>query len=490
MAGKKVTFDRENKICEGYTAYFEDWMNLVEKNKSLTLSVEALKNLTTEYYGKKEDSIKKIHTFLDFYNDLIKNQFFNVINLMYPDFWNFGIAIGEYSETKLSYVMYPITKDENEIQIKKLEDTDVGLSLINLHGFSFRNSNPIMDSPQGLAIELIVEQMKSVLKERFLRATNPDLQNEVLLSMAQRYIDILGLESKETYSSEELIFAFKTYLPNWLSEARNCLLTNPKITQNDLAKLKSDVLDIDYLYQNSIDKINTINEILMQKSQLIEPEIYYISCYDTRLSKVFLILDKLTGTETFTEPEYAQFYDSKAFSDLSDKEKLNKTFDSIYEIIPTVYNDFIQFNFPSLFDKIDFYGEADLVLCSLSALSGDDIPFLKPNKFLETTPYGARLLTNWVLSSHIMYLELNDESHVKADKSTKCIPYKDMPKISVGKNRFVEFEGEKYVIVRTKSTALIDESFSLLTIVYSILSDRLESFFKSEYGYELQFRLM
>ena len=130
----------------------------------------------------------------------------------------------------LCYVMYPITKDENEIQIKKLEDTDIGLSLINSHGFSFRSSNPIMDSPQDLAIELIVKQMKSVLKKRFLRATNPDLQNEVLLSMTHRYIDILGLESKKTYSSEELIFAFKTYLPNWLSEARSCLLINPKMT--------------------------------------------------------------------------------------------------------------------------------------------------------------------------------------------------------------------------------------------------------------------
>lgn len=116
------------------------------------------------------ERIAVLQSFIDEYNKLLFGELSYFKNIFYPNVWKFGIAFSEFSDTRLSYTVFPINKGEQLAEIRRLPHHDLwSIRSLSIHGHNV--SNPFVEN-----YRLVIKQQVKQHVDLFLKnIEKPDL---------------------------------------------------------------------------------------------------------------------------------------------------------------------------------------------------------------------------------------------------------------------------------------------------------------------------
>lgn len=266
--------------------------------------------------GKSDEIYKDIHIFLDYYNNLLDRDFKAIKEYLYPHCWKVGIGIYNFTNKTLGYVLYPISFDSNDVQIKKINKDyrDMEQLWREYNAIKMRShfaENDILTRPEQYAYELIGDDLFATIGDIKINFLVKDfyLANEVIFDFIAKCHIPLNLDpNKDRY-----------YLPEIEALFNNCY------TQ----------LMVYLIRYPSIEKTLNFN--------FIKELIQYL---------------KNANIDSITRSDYYKFPEINSKS-------IIETLRRFYEILPKIYDLVIDTYFPNLFDELKFFSDSidyDLML--------------------------------------------------------------------------------------------------------------------------------
>jgi len=210
---KTIEFSESQCFDKTKIDYVETWEKIIRDNQQkfqqyneLKKSYELILRSSNRAIGKTDKNFSKIHLFLDELNKGLDHQFLIVKDTFYPRTWKIGIAYYEYEETKVTYTPFPIPIDQNDVQIKEVDNTLRDKLKQQGHGFTGHFAeNPIEIRPREYANEIIGSKVMSILERQLLNhAGHQLLAQETVFNFINSYHDYLDLPKKDSYSIEEI----------------------------------------------------------------------------------------------------------------------------------------------------------------------------------------------------------------------------------------------------------------------------------------------
>jgi hypothetical protein len=336
---------------------------------------EEIKNLQEKYiillensdplFRLEREEFKNIHKFLDNLNIYLDGYFPIIKDLYYNSCWKLGIAYGYYSETKIRYILYPISYYKNELQIKQLSDK-LKDELQDYAETSIHPINPIHFQPEEFAKELIINKIAEVCDKKLLPLSNLSLFREVIFGFIDNLHECLGLKIMNSYTIREIKHSFYTYLPIWVDE----VLNNENIN-----------LGYHSHFSPYIDPAFLLTQLNQEQREEIDKRVNerIRNCqFDTR--------NLVLGTRNFPLKLISDFLETSSLDDLNEINRLHipKNFDmpssshyswshntreEVFENIklffnefPAVYDATIDYCFPKLKQELEFFNDFDTLL--------------------------------------------------------------------------------------------------------------------------------
>ncbi|MBP5502154.1 MAG: hypothetical protein J6Y24_05125 [Bacteroidales bacterium] len=281
----------------------------VIKAENETLRRKLLTAECTSFTISKED-VTKIQRFSDLYNRFLDADFNYVKRIIYSDTWKMGIAISDYKDTDLCYVIYSIKYGENSLLIKQLPKDSINSIHYNIAYFG---DNLIKNDIFSLVKGRIADDIKYMFK--YFRIIPP--YDHYVVEYIRNYV-----------KSKHLTLGIDSTITNDYSALKNVIEQRFKI--NGKVVNSSKVGDIDILYDSIV--------FLLNRGYVGDAEIY---------------------------PSFGDYGNSGYVSDFYTPElafeKTKKVFGYVYE----TYCHFIRNNFPLICHDLDMYYKADYVLINL-----------------------------------------------------------------------------------------------------------------------------
>jgi hypothetical protein len=257
---------------------YERWGTLVNEQKKRLQTFDDLNKellATKELVGKlmvKSNKVElernpfyvKVHLFLDEINELLSKDLKIIRTAFISDFWRLGIILFQFSETSLTYSLFPIENNQNLKQINSYnESTDFQKFLSEHPSFnSFSGVNPIFSAPKRHAYERCWEYLKHVLHQKLLWPEDEYLQQEFLFHLKDtQFIDINSREEARSLDLE----IFKNQINDFLSKVpeftKQRMKVHPQMDGNLYRAL-------DYVQNFRMKGINIINRKTPSKKAL------------------------------------------------------------------------------------------------------------------------------------------------------------------------------------------------------------------------------
>ncbi len=317
---RTVQFSDE-QVIDGYsTNFIDDWIKLVqsyhtqdeeyEKYEEYKQVYSMLSEIGTPATGLSGQTFENIHRFLDSYNNLLDNEFGIVKRRLYPGQWKIGFAYYKYGLNGLSYSMYPIPLNKNDVQIKQMnEDLHRTLSEHSLLFSQHFEENPIEIRPEQHAQDLIAQKMSKLLKNKLLDHTGSEfLVEEYIIAFVDRFHAQLGLSVKNEY---------------------------------------------------------TVNEL-----EIEEPEMPRISIGQDKLqfriyTEAFNFLkdnQNRAVKRQYIRKEYSRINDSGWIWNSLSKEQATHNLELLFDELPVVYDEMLETNFPLMKNKLSLFNEIDRIV--------------------------------------------------------------------------------------------------------------------------------
>jgi hypothetical protein len=232
VSGRRtVRFPPGQELTESETGFIAHWRSLVDARRAKLSDYDRLKAAYTELtrlgspaFGKSGEQFVRIHEFLDAYNALIETDLEIVRRHYYPGAWKVGMAYHRFEPTELSFGLFPIPIDANDVAIRELPQSPMGrLQALNLptEGWTAHlSANPISADPKAHARQLVYEKVRRILDQRgLIHAVHPTLAAEYIFAYVDRHAASLGFNAGSSLSIDSARRAFFGYLPIWLDEA-------------------------------------------------------------------------------------------------------------------------------------------------------------------------------------------------------------------------------------------------------------------------------
>ncbi len=222
----------DNGIIEyGKSDYVKYWKSFSQKHINFTNDYDKLKAKFKNDYdklkakfrnlelhsestlGEYSDEFVYLHTFLDELND--KLGYFDIIKkrFYFDDTWKLGLVYKLLPNNGLSYDLFPIPFNKNDIQIKKVKLGKNDRSLDILDGFRelgiFKakghfGNNPMKTNPKGYARKIIGDKITKILEDRVLYLCNEFAANEVLFTALETSHTYKLMDNKNSFKIEEI----------------------------------------------------------------------------------------------------------------------------------------------------------------------------------------------------------------------------------------------------------------------------------------------
>jgi uncharacterized protein YqgQ len=437
----------------GFKSDLDEIKGLIERNhdflqKSTLLSQLAEKS--NPALGLVKNEFQNIHLFLDELNKLLNNEFVIVKKRYYPDAWSIGMAYYKYEGCRVTYTLYPIPLNKNDVQIKEVnEELHRQLEEEGL-GFTARyTENPINIRPKEYAREIIQSETQRLLENRLLEHQgNQFLAKEFIIEFIDKFHVQLGLEEKEEYTLEEVEKAFYHYLPIWIDEAVAIIVNLGRNNRNR----PEDCLHRDNAGRRLpyFDPDELARMIMSDERDTIKGNVA------RRLDQEKINVPRLLlGNDRFPFAKIERVYLPKDYSIVFAPEAVEKNLKTFFENLPQVYYDLLSQNFPLLKDKLSPFGVASKILIVFDV------------KEECASHHDAKI--------QIYCLKSREESGIKIEvfpKREKRVP--DV--FSIDFEKGVEFDGRRYDII-SASTKVLSEDLPMLNYVYKMLEDCLKNYF-------------
>lgn len=310
--------------------YFDN-CSVEESKKKLKAIAEFFEHI--ELSSLNKDEIICIQKFIDRFNHLLDGDFNFVKRFYYPEMWKMGLAIGNFTQKSLTYVLYPIFWGSNDFILKKIKLNDFSDAICSfednfLTAVINRSHNPIMYGEPDIILDHINKKIKEIIeKKKFLFLTT-EIAIEHIFDAIQEHYRFWRIEQRDVIQLNEL----KEFLEKNYSSSIHYHHT--EISSSSISNLSTLYQCITYLLNNNIQEINRIHPIMPKESETIYPE--YL------LSKLKIV----------------------------------------YSLIPATFDAYMYYAFPSLQSKITFWDSYDLI--SVNCLSHE-------NKFRLMIHYFKRL---------------------------------------------------------------------------------------------------
>lgn len=380
IKGETVNLDvpKSNLIAKNENEYINQWEIIVSTYLTRLIDFDELKDeleLSKTKYQKlqeitnpalciENEIFSEIHFFLDYYNNLLENEFSIIKDIYYREYWKIGLAYSTYEDTRLSYSLYPIKYNYNDIQIKVLEEKEALKSRDFINYVGHNVENPIKIKPLEYAFKYIIDDLKKIVDNNILLHIDEFIANEYIISFIDKYLDILGLEKEQSnYSIEDIEKAISTFLPLFCEEqAKKKISSNEKI-----------LVDLDMFYfhvfpderkayslkaKERFDKGETSENSFAYKSDSFN--FRYLSALVKHLENI----GKTNATRLYPNKKYHEKQRSFIWK-IYNSEEIEKIVSLIYLKLPDLYNKFVNEFFPKLYDEINFFNHFDRLVVNL-----------------------------------------------------------------------------------------------------------------------------
>jgi len=480
---KTVHFPKGNIIDRQNTEYILLWKSIIESHKMKLKGYDELKKLSdilaeksNPALGLVKNEFQNIHLFLDELNKLLNNEFLIVKKRYYSDAWRIGMAYYKYEGSRVSYTLYPIPLNKNDVQIKEVnEELHRQLEVKGLGFTAHYTENPMEIRPKEYAREIIQSKTMGLLEHRLLEhGCNQFLAMEFIIGFIDKFHVQLGLEEKEEYTLEEVEKAFFHYLPIWVDEAVAIIVNTGRNNRNrpedclhrDTAGRRLPYFDPDELAGMIMsDERDTIKGNVARRLDQEKINVPRLLLGNDRIPfgiftefYSFLKNQGVTKIERVYLPkDYSRLRRGNEIWNLLSPEAVEKILKTFFENLPHVYYDLLSLNFPLLKDNLPIFRGVSRIL----------IAFDVNEKY--TTHHDAPKI-------QIFYLKNREESGIKIEvfpKSENRVP--DV--LSIDFEKGVDLDGRKYEIISAYIQALnfMCEDLPMFNYVYKMLEDSLKT---------------
>lgn len=349
--------DLEEKLMF-YDSQREEMKSLREKYAILSDNSDSLLRLERREF-------KNIHRFLDQLNVYLDTDFSIVKELYYNSCWKLGIAYNNYSEGRITYLLYPINYFKNDLQIKEISDKLKD----ELEGYletSIGPMNPIHFQPENYAKELVIKKVTEICDKKLLPLSNISLFREVLFGIIDNLHECLGLEIKNSYTIREIRHSFYTYLPTWVDE----VLNNENINLG-YHPLFSPYIDPEFLlHQMSQEKRKEIDKRVNERIRNCQFNNRNL-ILGTRNFPIKLVSNFLENSSLNDFNEINRFYIPKNFDRPTNShyswshntpEEVLENIKIFFNEFPNVYDATIDYCFPKLKQELSFFSDFDTLI--------------------------------------------------------------------------------------------------------------------------------
>lgn len=480
------SFDKAS-IDAGRLSFIDNWVTIANEHNRKVFNFERLEKAfrtlssrANSAVGEKKPDYHQIHKFLDVYNDLVENKFAVIKNRYFPGQWKIGIAYYEFSPTKLSYALYPISHEKNDVQIKKV-DNDLHKQLV-AEGLGFAmhlSSNPILNDPRQFAFEITSSRLEEIIKYRLLDHSGIDfLALEFIFGFVDEFSQQMGLTPGNEYSFEEIENAYRVNLPLWTQETVK--LINSK-SKNGWSKPE------DCLTKHSYDGIRPHFDPASLICFINEDELKEISktVQEIKSTGKFQINNWPVGNKDFAfgifedlliqlkQKGINRIYKPKNFSRIPNGgwrwavfsvEDAKFNLRAFFEALPEVFEQLVKNNFPDLEKELSLFRGVDKLLVVIHGLKEE-------YKTIQDSP-------------SFEYLYLKQKGGISAKQSIEVIfdePSNPFPEIDL-RQREISYQGIEYEIPYAGSSVkdFIFEDLPMMEFVYDEIKARLSDYLKKQ----------
>jgi hypothetical protein len=356
---KTVHFSKQNVISKEDTDYIQEWERIIEKNKQKIENYdeyELLKEKTNPALGESRSEFDNIHRFLDSYNQLLSESFSEIKNTLYPDVWKFGYAGIGYKKDSVSYALYPIREDENDVQIKDVnwDDFREGMRKMDAKITTSHNmSNPICESPSQYSYNAIQSDIDRAFDRNRLSYDGCEfLAIEYLFAFLDQFGHLLGLEERNEYSIDEIHEGYYRYFQYWLEEFHRPTLSEHSHEQlvigvDGLTRLESDPMN-EYAHEYAEEKVEETDSsppIFSIDSQYFDQEV---------LENMISVLEK-SDSESIQRPYKSRDIEPDSPDstlDFYSKDSIKHNIETFYRQRQISYFNLFQENFPEISEDV------------------------------------------------------------------------------------------------------------------------------------------
>lgn len=469
-----IHFQPENVIDGRNGRHVLEWKNIVESNLGRYKELEKYRGVienSNPIVGVAKEEFANIHYFLDYLNDFLDKEFSIVKELVYPSAWKIGLAYSDYEEDSVSYALYSIPINKNDVQIKKVDDK-LGEELKN-EGMGWRGyfeENPIRISPKKHAVDIVEEKALGLLKQRALNFKGSDfLAREFVFAFIDEFHEPMGLPEKDEYTIAEIEKGFY-HLPIWVIEAINFLV---KVRRNNIRSMGDALYRRPYfdphmlLIQIMDDERKQIEESVQQKIAAN----YHIPVIPMGNEKFpfGVFFEFLTYLRESKIDSVKRVYVPKDFSRLKDgrgwiwelysDEAIEKNLSVFFENLPSVYDKIVSKNFPET--KLPIFGQTNLEVILYEARN----EAVKERK--------------WPLEFFNLVDANQKEFRLELRKRDNALEYSDLSFKTIDCKKDVIINGKTYKCVGGRASGLdfIYEDLPMFNYTYSILEENLKQYF-------------
>ena len=477
----RINIPSENVIKADHKEYISKWEKIILDYRSRVAEYHSLRELymhlkqhQNEAIGLTGNALVPIHIGLDYINYFFSTIFTPIKKACYYNCWKIGIILTTFDVDRLGYALYPIFYNENDVQIKFLDEkTFIDLAGDNIPIIYHLDQNPLLNNPEHFALSACLQLFKNVVKKYQLQLPTHDvLMQEVLFGLISRFYHALGLELKDEYTFSELDYAFNTYLPLWVDAAieymvENCIndiMSEADCLARDGAGKRLDFYDPYFLSIQIINKskvADIVEQRLEKKHQPCGRKINSTR-YPLHLAYEYMSrseIDKSVAIKRLYSPfDHDRCAKNGSYIyNLLTKEAFLHTFELIIKELPSVYDEFVQLNFGGESEDLLYFSNFDYAIVDYSLKS-----IYQDGEYPEVCIYYFDTEDN--TPSKLSFCEDNSIRHEYAS----------------GKRMF-EFDNTSYKAIgySTFDARIIYDDFPLLNIIYSVMEEKLNKRIKN-----------
>ena len=413
--------------------------------------------------GVSKAEFREIHSFLDLINSSLDGNYSLIKRRYYPTAWKVGLAYYDYSAESVSYTVFPIPYELNDIQIKEVDEKSRD-ELAALNAVSiYATENPIKKNAPKHATEFIRTLLQGILKYKLLEHRNSqNLATEFLIAFVDTYSEQMGLEIKDTYKLAEIEEGFY-HLWVWADQAISFLIREKRYSKPSDLGFGRPYIDPGFLKSLVAPQMHEIEAEVRKIISAGGPfPTYPLGSEKLPFgmfteSEAFLLSTGVTVIHRLYRPQdYSRLQKSAGLKwatySVADLEWNLRVF---FENFPSAYGSMIEQNFPRLKDQLKPFRGATRVVFFFDAK--------EEYKSMEEAP-----------SIMFYYLKGANERELQIDlhkKGEDTNLEQSLAKTKLGET--VQIDAESYVWIGGPSMVLdfIFEDLPMLTLIYEQLAE-------------------